>query len=339
MSLKKHKEIIVETLNEFFQRNDNISFFFLKKQKDKLENEVIIPFKSHKQITEESIAELELLLRKKTNEDKLKLMRWSHIVGKIVPESQVFKIPFFDSRDIEEKSHSWRLCPIGEHWVRRHEKHLVSGKITDHDGHCRKNKKNKSEYYSASELRLISEFYFKDLENDLEAMPVSGALSEFTNEKIYDFLIAGWTKFWNEVFKPKEVLSTNLVKALIATESSFSIPKEQKSHDGTARGPIQITENTRKILQDLTGELKNHHINLNVEESTDPVTNIGAGIRWLFHKKYLLERKLKREVSWMEAIYEYKGITRQIGKNKDADRIVRHLNEFFERQQKGKLKK
>ena len=38
--------------------------------------------------------------------------------------------------------------------------------------------------------------------------------------------------------------------------------KDQTSNDGPARGLIQITESTRKILQDLNGEIKNHHIEL-----------------------------------------------------------------------------
>jgi hypothetical protein len=78
----------------------------------------------------------------------------------------VFKIPFFDSNNVETKSHPWRLCPIGEHWVRRHPKHLRSGNLTDHDGHCRKNKKSKTEFYHADELKIVAETYFNHLSSD-----------------------------------------------------------------------------------------------------------------------------------------------------------------------------
>ena len=78
----------------------------------------------------------------------------------------MFKIPFFDSNNVETKSHPWRLCPIGEHWVRRHPKHLRSGKLTDHDGHCHKNKKSKTEFYHADELKIVAETYFNHLSSD-----------------------------------------------------------------------------------------------------------------------------------------------------------------------------
>lgn len=107
----------------------------------------------------------------------------------------------------------------------------------------------------------------------------------FPNGNKYDLLIAGRTKFWNDVLKPEDPLSPDFVKALIATESSFNLVKDQSSNDGPARGLIQITESSRKILQNLRGELRNHQIELSVEESRDPVANIGAGIRWLHLRK------------------------------------------------------
>jgi hypothetical protein len=94
---------------------------------------------------------------------------------------------------------------------------------------------------------------------------------------------------------------------------------------------IQVTESTRKILQNLKGELRNHHIELNVEESRDPVTNIAAGIRWLHHKKFLAEHRLKRKITWEEAAAEYKGILNDIGKDDTTDRIMRDLRGHHQR--------
>lgn len=324
MSIKDKKEIISTLLESLFGKDDKISFYFIKKGKDVSKNESIIPYKTRKNVELAKINELEKTLQKKTGEADLRLIRWSDVIGKIVPVSRAFKIPFFDSRDVETKAHPWRLCPIGEHWVRRHPKHLDSGKVTDHDGHCRKNKKSKSEFYHADELKMIADSYFESMKSDPEIMPVPDSLG-FPNGNKYDLLIAGWTKFWNEVLKPEEPLSPDLVKALMATESSFKTPKDQKSSDGDARGLIQVTESTRKILQNLKGELKNHHIELSVDESRNPVTNVAAGIRWLHHKKFLLERRLKRHVSWEEAIFEYKGLTKDIGKDKTTDRIVNEI--------------
>lgn len=232
-----------------------------------------------------------------------------------------------------EKNHPWRLCPLGEHWVRPHEKQLKSGVITKHDGHCRKNKKTKSEFYTADELRIIATTNFDSLALDPIIMPIQDKL-DFPNGNQYDLLIAGWTKFWNDIFKPENPLTPDFVKALIATESSFKIPKDQSSSDGLARGPIQITEGTRKILQNLNGELKNHYIELTVEESRVPVTNIAAGIRWLHHKKFLLEHRTKRNATWEEAVAEYKGLTDQLKRNpvnSTASRIMTDLKVYYKK--------
>lgn len=328
MTLKSKKQVINEILETFFGRDDKISFYFLKKRKRLSKDEVIIPFKTRKKVNQKKISDIESLIRDKIGEPNLKILRWSEVIDKIVPTSQIFKIPFFDSTNRVEKSHPWRLCPIGQHWVKRHPKKLRSGKVTDHDGHCRKNKKSKGDFYHADELILIAQNHFDSLSSDPHAMPIPHSL-KFPDGNKYDLLIAGWTKFWNDVLNPEELLSPDLVKALIATESSFKTPKDQKSKDGTARGLIQITENTRKILQDLKGELKDHHIELSIEESRDPITNIAAGIRWLHYKKKYRERRLKRKVTWEEAIMEYKGISSQVGKVELANDIMKNVNDFY----------
>jgi hypothetical protein len=214
--------------------------------------------------------------------------------------------------------------------VRRHPKQLNSGKITDHDGHCRRNEKRKTEFYSADELNIIAETKFQELANESEVMPIPDHLG-FRNGNKYDLLIAGWTKFWNEVLMPQRPLAPDLVKALIATESSFNLPADQRSNDGMARGLIQVTESTRKILQDLRGELKNHHIELTIDQSREAATNIAAGVRWLHHKKSLMEKKLKREVTWEEAIIGYKGLSKQVGRVPKANEIITKLGKYHAR--------
>ncbi len=336
--MKDKKEIISELLENLFGKKDKISFYFIKKGKTNSQEEVIIPYKTRRKIDAEKIREIEVDLQKKTGEADLRLIRWSDVIGKIVPTSRVFKIPFFDSTDVKTKFHPWRLCPISEHWVRRHPKNLTSGKVTDHDGHCRKNKKSKSEFYHPDELKLIAETHFDSLKSDTNILPAPDSLG-YPNGNKYDLLIAGWTKFWNEVLRPEELLSPDLVKALMATESSFETPKDQTSKDGKARGLIQVTESTRKILKNLKGELKNHHIELTVDESRDPVTNIAAGIRWLHYKKKYRERRLKKKATWEEAIIEYKGLSAQIGKVKKADDIMAKIRKYYNRLQKKRRNK
>lgn len=124
----------------------------------------------------------------------------------------------------------------------------------------------------------------------------------------YDALIAGWVQYWNDIFEPKELLEPNAVKALIATESSFdSDALASKKNQNSARGLMQITNGSRKILGDEKGELRDHFIAVTRKELNDPSVNISAGVRWLFHKRKLASAKKKREITWEEVIYQYKG--------------------------------
>ena len=111
MSVKDQKEIISELLKSLFGKEDKVSFYFMKKGKTTSQDEAIIPYKTRTKIDSEKIREVEIILQKKTGEFDLRLIRWSDVIGKIVPASRVFKIPFFDSTDVTTKSHPWRLCP------------------------------------------------------------------------------------------------------------------------------------------------------------------------------------------------------------------------------------
>lgn len=234
---------------------------------------------------------------------------------------------------VNKTQHPWRKCPVGEHWVREHKRKTeVSDNnpdgITIVDAHCRKNPSD-HEIFVADELHEIAKLHFKNI----KTMPTP---DNFGNSRGNDFdeLIGGWTQFWNDIFKPEVPLDPNLVKALIASESSFNINVSANSKIGTARGLIQVTEQTRKILGDQKGELKDFLITLSKKEFYDPNLNLAAGIRWLFHKKYLASLRLKREVTWMEAIAEYKGILPQLGKVKKSDEIMNIINGFNERLRK-----
>lgn len=136
MSDKEKKLQIQQFIESVFFKDDNISFYFLKKSKVKSDFEYQIPFKTKKKTSAEKIESLQQELQKETGLP-WEFIQWSKIIGKLIPESKVYKVPFFDTQDIEIKN-PWRVCPVGEHWVRRHPKHLQTGKVTDHDGHCRK---------------------------------------------------------------------------------------------------------------------------------------------------------------------------------------------------------
>jgi hypothetical protein len=117
MPNKDEKLQIQKLLESIFSKDDNISFYFLKKSKVKTELENKIPFKTKKKTSAEKVKSIEKKLQKESGMN-WEFIQWSKIVGKVLPESKVYKVPFFfDTQDIEVKN-PWRVCPIGEHWVR-----------------------------------------------------------------------------------------------------------------------------------------------------------------------------------------------------------------------------
>jgi hypothetical protein len=181
--------------------------------------------------------------------------------------------------------------------------------ITIQDGHCRSNPSGKDQIYT-QELARIAEKHF----GRIKKLPTPDDLGSDDGNK-YDRLIAGWTRYWNEVLAPSEPLDSNLVKALIKTESEFDKEAKVRIRPGNfARGLMQITDETIKILKDEKGELKEYLVNIDQDDAFDPNLNIAAGTRWLFHKKHLLEKRLRRTVTWEEAVMEYKAYTRDLKK-------------------------
>lgn len=204
--------------------------------------------------------------------------------------------------------HPWRLCPYGEHWVRTHEERIPPSKkhprgfVTTRYAHCARNPSGKDQLYP-DEIREITERRFAKVQR----MPCPHNLG-FKNGDKYDDLIAGWVKYWNDIFTPKDLLNPNLVKALIATESGFSpVRLANKKNQNSGRGLLQILNSTRKILGDEKGELKDHFVTVTRKDLNEPSINICAGIRWLFRKRRLASGKLGREATWEEAVYEFKG--------------------------------
>ncbi len=201
------------------------------------------------------------------------------------------------------------MCPHDEHWVSAHPLHVPVSKknpsgLTIRDGHCRVNRSRKDQIYS-EEIQKIAQKNF----GRLRKLPTPDKLDR-PNGNNYDRVIAGWTKYWNELLQPKVHLEANLIKALIRTESDFKeTAKVLASKGNWAHGLMQVTDETIEILKNEKGELKDFLVNIDQNEAFDPNLNIAAGIRWLFHKKYLLEHKLKRTVSWEEAAMVYKAYT------------------------------
>lgn len=204
--------------------------------------------------------------------------------------------------------------------------HIPSSK-TRHE-HCAKNPSGKDQFYP-DEIQEVAKQHF----SKVKSKPCPIDLGFKNRGSQYDDLIAGWTKYWNDVFKPEPPLDPNLVKALIASESQFNTkvlanPKDQNS----ARGLLQITNETRKILGNEKGELKDHYLTLTKEDLNEPSNNICAGVRWLFRKRAIATDLLKRPASWEESISEFKG-TRTVTKAR-AQELMKRFNKEL-----GKLNK
>jgi hypothetical protein len=228
-----------------------------------------------------------------------------------------------------EKLHPWRMCPRGEHWVMAHPLRVKKSKknpdgITTRRGHCHSNPSNKDQLYP-DEIHTMEESHF----GRLRKLPTPKNLGS-KDGNIFDKTIAGWTKYWNEVLGPESPLDSNLVKALISTESDFGVNKKALASKGNwARGLMQLTDQTIKILKDEKGELSDFLVNVDENKASDPSLNICAGIRWLFHKKKLLEGRLGRRASWEEAAMEYKSYTKGIQNGEKS--ALKQRDKFFER--------
>ncbi len=240
-----------------------------------------------------------------------------------------------DPKPTRSPVHPWRVCPYGEHWVRTHPLHVPpsrthsEGSITTRKEHCARNPSGKDQLYS-EEIQEIASQNFSNLKKKLCSLPLIFGVD---NSK-YDDFIAGWVQYWNDVLKPDDILDPNLIKALIASESGFD-PKAlaSKKDSNSARGLMQITNESRKLLGGDHGDLKDHLITLTKAELNDPNLNICAGIRWLFEKRRLLSARLKRSVTWVETVWDYKAVKRAKTKKK-AGEIKAEFNSFYEKLQK-----
>ena len=328
MPSKNEKIEIKQFLKVFFEQEDNIKFYFVKKSKISSEFEYKIPFKTKKKLSTKKIQSLQKNIQQEMK-TPWQLEHWTKFIGKIIPESKVYKIPFLNTEDIEVKN-PWRVCPIGEHWVRRHPKHLHSGSVTDHDGHCRKNP-SKKDLLGADEMDLIAtKKIFLNPKVKVSCKDLGLGLT-LENQNRYDELISGWTAYWNNVFRLDNPLHPNYVKVLIATESTFN-PKAKASNPkpmGMARGLMQLTERTTRWAKDYNArEYRNQYIDLEYEDLWEPNRNIAFGVRHLFRKRETAKWILKREPTWFEVLMDYKGKLRS---NTSETKDVRErLQKLFE---------
>ena len=139
---------------------------------------------------------------------------------------------------------------------------------------------NNKDILEIDEIQEISSVFTSMLKR--EDLPSSQNLGFGEDGRKYDGLIGLWTKYWNDIFNPEEKLSPNIVKALMATESGFQPMPKNAPKGHKAIGIMQLMPET---------------------------VNIASAVRWLFRKREIGEHRLKKKLTWMEVLEEYKGIT------------------------------
>ena len=232
----------------------------------------------------------------------------------------------------DNNPHPWRVCPRGQHLVRAHLEHIPPSKehpeghvITRHE-HCAANPTHKDKL-TFNEMQAMTAVYF----HDLSGPPTPILLTkEFSGADKYDLFIRGWVQYWNSIFPSDDPLDPDLVKALIATESSFNQDIDKIHPESSAHGLMQITNPTLHILQNHNGELSDHLIHLTLHELQDPSANICAGVRWLFRKKVTAKARLHRTASWEEAVADYKSYLLDIiSGNKPEPHAMQDLRRYL----------
>lgn len=95
---------------------------------------------------------------------------------------------------------------------------------------------------------------------------------------------------------------------MIAAESSFNSKAKAYAgkRAGSARGLMQVTDQTVKFLKGHKTEARDHLVILDEDDMYDPILNICAGVRWLHRKKQIADAKFDG-ASWLETVMLYKG--------------------------------
>lgn len=298
--VKTSKEKIKSIITKQFTKKDKIQFYFVKGIK-KYSNAIITKNKS--ELDPEKIKKLEVLLRNELKNPLIELLNWVDTIGGLIPRKNIYKVPFFDTKEVKEFN-PWRVCPVGEYWVSRHDREKKH--LEDVDGHCRKNHKGR-DLIKGNEIGEIAQ---SEKFKKIKIKTTKGIINKLEDSDTYNDLITGWTAYWNDQFKLDPPLNPNFVKVLIATESGFN-PKAKKPNNpskiGAARGLMQITVDTQNRLGGKNKELKDHFVVLTNEDIYDPNKNICAGVRWLFRKRETARARLKHEPTWEDVLMEFKG--------------------------------
>lgn len=311
---KDEIDLIKNKIEKIFGVDTDVKVFLFGSRaigKHRKLSDIDLAFKSKNKDLDDKLIELRFELEDSSIPLKVDLVNWDKIIKEYLPNIKRQKVPFWDKDEIDRKT-PWRICPLGQHWV---SEHLKSGNSDSTDGHCAKNPSRK-DLIKTAEIKLISQSeIFKNV--PLKASQKAMGFKELENR--YDVDINGWCAYWNDILQPKNPIHPNVIKALIATESSFNEnPARSKKH--TAIGITQIMPKTIRLLKPTGNELKDHFIDVKEKDAFDPSINICLSIRWIFRKYEIVSKRKKTEVDWLDVIDSYKGIGKQKGIKSDGIR-------------------
>jgi uncharacterized protein with HEPN domain len=224
-------------------------------------------------------------------------------VSKNIPDLETELLKITDR--LEATAHPWKICGPGEVFVSGSDVDAYergSYEVSAHlrSQHCRILPSSTKNVLSISEIRQI-ELNFEKLK--LSVSDNNLGYGTLGNE--YNSLIAGWVQYWNEALKPDIPLDPDLVKALLASESSFQ-KDSNRGKRNAAKGLSQLLPATLNYLRGEKNELADHHFEFEDKDAFDPSFNIAAGIRWLYRKRETASARLKRNATWEESVAEYK---------------------------------
>lgn len=174
------------------------------------------------------------------------------------------------------------------------------------------------------DLNLIQETF--DNYKDKKIIYPAAKKLNLPNEDKYDKYIAVWVDYFNNKLSLKYPLDPDMVKALIASESMFN----PNAVNLNATGLTQVTADTLKILQNLSGETKDFVFkNIRKKDLKNVNVSVALGVRWLAYKKIYAEKILKRVATPEEVIQVYKGILND--KSLKANKIMKKYREFYDK--------
>ncbi len=213
------------------------------------------------------------------------------------------------------------MCRPGFHLVRGHSRVCKTGTKTWVDAHIAKNPLRNGIRILLSENLLY--LYWTSAKRYKNLKPAKG----FKAGEDFDAAIQFWLEYWTAEGLDFPKVDPLLIKCVVAIESGFDPRSQTKVSGSTAKGLMQITATSLSALEgtpnkDNIRELKNGFVRLIGDDVYDPVMNIAAGTRWLFHKYKLIPRGAKKDI--FNTLKNYYGWT------KDGDSYARKVIKLYE---------